>query len=79
MTNESVRKPDLRCCPFCDSSDVELCEIYPDGKSRVYCNPCKVIGPEGETPEEAELLWNDGVSRHHPIFTNAVLYEIDGV
>ena len=73
----------IRCCPFCNSLDVDvvdspIAQWGSDGYA-VRCESCESSGPYSVIGETAVHLWNNGLPRVEPIFTNAVLCEIDGV
>jgi hypothetical protein len=48
---------EIRNCPFCDHTDVEIGEITP-GQIAVDCPECGCIGPYGDTVDEAIRRWN---------------------
>ena len=54
---------ELKCCPFCDSDDVELKEtvIYKDAEYlyQVICKNCKASGPEVPVKMMSIKLWNN--------------------
>ena len=49
---------ELKPCPFCGAEGRKLEDVCLPIGNWVCCCGCKATGPEAETPEEAEALWN---------------------
>ncbi len=43
---------DLKPCPFCGSSDVDMFQVS------IMCTPCAAEGPTANTTKEAIAAWN---------------------
>jgi DnaJ-class molecular chaperone len=51
-TDKSPKKPRLKECPFCKSSNLSVSPNW------VFCRKCTATGPVGETRIEGCELWN---------------------
>jgi Lar family restriction alleviation protein len=52
---------EMLSCPFCGSTNLDLMSGDDENGNTaywVYCNSCNMTGPEGNTVEETEKLWN---------------------
>lgn len=54
----------LAPCPFCGSRRLERDMVAFDRAYIVACWNCSAIGPEGQTREDADRLWNERGSRN---------------
>ena len=61
MTDEQIKE-----CPFCGSTDIEISEILVGAWSG-KCDNCDTLGPEEDSAEFAALAWNKGTPRHHRV------------
>lgn len=56
----------IKECPFCGSTEIEVSEIL-IGAWSAKCDNCDTLGPEKDSAEFATLAWNEGTPRHHRI------------
>ena len=56
----------IKECPFCGSTDIEVSEIL-IGAWSAKCDNCDTLGPEEDSAEFATLAWNKGTPRHHRV------------
>jgi hypothetical protein len=56
----------IKECPFCGSTDIEVSEILV-GAWSAKCDNCDTLGPEEDSAEFATLAWNKGTPRHHEV------------
>ena len=61
MTDQQIKE-----CPFCGSTDIEVSEILV-GAWSAKCDNCDTLGPEEDSAEFATLAWNKGTPRHHEV------------
>lgn len=67
----SLKMTDLKSCPHCGSTDLQVCwnSVYED--HYVRCYNCRMQGPEIYGREAASEAWNS-LSRRHEITPNDV-------
>jgi hypothetical protein len=56
----------IKECPFCGSTEIEVSEIL-IGAWSAKCDNCDTLGPEKDSAEFAALAWNKGTPRHHRV------------
>ena len=54
MCDQNINKP----CPFCGSTDLDVCSIIMVDAYRVRCGNCIAEGPAADTPRDAVEKWN---------------------